>query len=108
MERIRSADVLPSGYEVESASSHPLVSGLKERVMSKVTDVRRAANRKARLVETMAGSSVTAAKQQVRGNPAKWAGIAAGAGLGIGLLGRYLRHRSKHHHIPNLVIIEAC
>jgi hypothetical protein len=42
--------------------------------------------------------------QQLRSNPKKWAGIAAGAGLVLGLAGRYLRHRA---HKPHLVIVEA-
>ena len=45
-------------------------------------------------------------EQQLRSNPKKWAGIAAGAGLLLGLAGRYLRHRA---HKPHLVIVEgAC
>ena len=47
------------------------------------------------------------AKNSLRGNPAKWAGIAAGAGLGVGLLGRFLHHRSHSRHMPAVVIIEA-
>jgi ElaB/YqjD/DUF883 family membrane-anchored ribosome-binding protein len=43
----------------------------------------------------------------MRGNPTKWAGIAAGAGLAIGLAGRFLQRRAKERHVPTLVIIEA-
>jgi hypothetical protein len=43
---------------------------------------------------------------QLRVNPAKWTGIAAGAGLGIGLIGRFLHHRA-HHRAPSIVIVEA-
>ena len=47
------------------------------------------------------------ANDNLRSNPAKWAGIAAGAGLGIGLIGRFLQHRAKDRRVPAIVIIEA-
>ncbi len=47
------------------------------------------------------------ANDRLRSNPAKWAGIAAGAGLGVGLIGRFLQRRAQQHHMPTLVIIEA-
>ncbi|MEA2325877.1 MAG: hypothetical protein QOE68_836, partial [Thermoanaerobaculia bacterium] len=47
------------------------------------------------------------ANDSLHGNPTKWAGIAAGAGLGIGLIGRFLHHRAHHRHMPAVVIIEA-
>jgi hypothetical protein len=47
------------------------------------------------------------ANDSLRGNPAKWAGIAAGAGLGIGLIGRFVHHRAYHRRMPAVVIIEA-
>jgi ElaB/YqjD/DUF883 family membrane-anchored ribosome-binding protein len=43
-------------------------------------------------------------------NPMKWAGIAAGSGFAIGLLGRFIHWRNKHRHVhtmPQLVIIES-
>ncbi|MDQ3281259.1 MAG: hypothetical protein M3Q69_07580 [Acidobacteriota bacterium] len=45
-------------------------------------------------------------------NPMKWAGIAAGSGFAIGLLGRIVHWRNKHHEkhmrsMPQLVIIES-
>ena len=43
-------------------------------------------------------------------NPMKWAGIAAGSGFAIGLIGRYMHWRNKHRHVhsmPQLVIIES-
>lgn len=43
----------------------------------------------------------------MRTNPAKWAGIAAGSGFVLGLLGRWMQHRHKHHPITELVIIDA-
>ena len=54
-------------------------------------------------------SARTASMQHdVRSNPAKWAGIMTGAGIGLGLVGRYLRHRARVNRMPHLVIIEAC
>ena len=44
---------------------------------------------------------------KLRGNPARWAAIAAGAGLSAGLLGRFLRSRARRRHGPAVVIIEA-
>jgi ElaB/YqjD/DUF883 family membrane-anchored ribosome-binding protein len=44
-------------------------------------------------------------------NPMKWAGIAAGSGFAIGLIGRFIHWRNKHRHVhttmPQLVIIES-
>jgi len=48
------------------------------------------------------------ANDSMRSNPSKWAGIAAGAGLGIGLVGRFLHHRAQQNrHMPAVIIIEA-
>lgn len=46
-------------------------------------------------------------QMQLRSNPTKWAGIAAGAGFGLGLIGRIMRHRAKRAVIPHIVIIES-
>ena len=46
----------------------------------------------------------------MRTNPMKWAGIAAGSGFALGLLGRLISSRNKHRHVhgmPQLVIIES-
>src|SRR5438874_1048693 len=47
------------------------------------------------------------AKESLRSNPAKWAGIAVGTGLGIGLIARFVRHRANNRRMPAVVIIEA-
>jgi len=48
------------------------------------------------------------ANDSMRGNPSKWAGIAAAAGLGVGLIGRFLHHRrQQNRHVPTVIIIEA-
>ena len=49
----------------------------------------------------------TTMQHEMSSNPAKWAGIAAGVGMGIGVLGRYMRHRA-HRPQPQFIIIESC
>jgi hypothetical protein len=45
------------------------------------------------------------AKSQLRANPAKWAGIAAGAGFVLGIIGRIMRHRMRT--IPHIIVVEG-
>jgi ElaB/YqjD/DUF883 family membrane-anchored ribosome-binding protein len=47
------------------------------------------------------------ANDNLRSDPTKWTGIAAAAGLGVGLIGRFLHHRAHHRRVPAVVIIEA-
>lgn len=44
------------------------------------------------------------AKQSMRTNTMIWAGIAAGAGFGLGLAGRLMRRRAAR--TPHIVIVE--
>ena len=76
---------------------------VKSRSVAKVNDARAAmASVKPRVTAMTAK-----ANNSLRSHPSKWAGIAAGAGLGIGLIGRFLHHRAHHRHMPAVVIIEA-
>ena len=129
---------MPSGSEVESATFHPHVhvvetsvtlperSGMrgkldtmKSRGLSKVHDIQRVMNDRGTaaresLVRTQtsmrdgAKSQVTRVEGSMRTNPMLWAGVAAGAGYGLGLVGRIAQWRSKQRNrMPDLVIIEA-
>ena len=40
----------------------------------------------------------------IQSNPKKWAGIAAGAGLGLGIIGRIMRNRARA--LPHVVVID--
>lgn len=49
-------------------------------------------------------------QQDMKVHPMKWAGIAAGSGFAIGLIGRFVHWRNNHRHthtMPQLVIIES-
>jgi hypothetical protein len=48
----------------------------------------------------------TKAQTSMKTSPGKWAAIAAGAGLGLGLLGRVVRSK-KARSMPTLVFIET-
>jgi ElaB/YqjD/DUF883 family membrane-anchored ribosome-binding protein len=76
---------------------------LRSRSVAKVNDARVAMAS----VKPRVNAMTMKANDSLRSNPSKWAGIAAGAGLGIGLIGRFLHHRAHHRLMPAVVIIEA-
>jgi len=123
-----------SGSEVESAMFRPEVmpersdlrgrlDDLKSRGLAKVIDVRRVVSDRTSVIRSNVQRSVTTAKSSVRDgmntgmtklqssmreSPARWAGIAAGSGFALGMLGRFIRWRNQQHrHTPQLVIIET-
>ena len=96
------------------------VSGVVDQMESKAVTMRNQVEAKATMmradVETRidtlkenAEAQMTHLQQDVRMNPMKWAGISAGAGLGIGLVSRWMHHRTKvrARHTPQVLIIEA-
>lgn len=102
-----------SGNEVESAAFHVPVShvssppartgfrgtldDLKSRGLSKVHDV-----------QSGAKGQVTKVQTSMKSSPMLWAGIAAGSGFALGLVGRFIHWRNDHRRTgPDLVIIDA-
>jgi len=95
------------------------LDSLKSRGLSKVHDIQRVARdrgmaMKGSLVTAQtsmrdgATAQVTKLNDSMKTNPMKWAGIAAGAGFGLGLIGRVAHWRSRHRRtMPDLVIIES-
>lgn len=116
----------PSGYEVESASLHVPVdttssSGMKGKLSSfgstcktKMNSMKSSVSDRVSTMKSSVSNRVTTMRSgldsSMRGNPAKWAGIAAGAGFALGLGGRMMRSRMKSRRMmPDLIIIEgAC
>ena len=84
-------------------SIHSMTSGMSERVSS----IRPIAEQRVASVRNNMKLQVDRLQMQLRSNPTKWAGIAAGAGFGLGLIGRIMRHRASHPSIPRLIIIES-
>lgn len=113
----------PSGYEVESAMFKPEVGqgrsnvmrkldDLKARSLSRVHDVQRVVSDRTSIVKSSARTGVTSGMTKVqssmRNSPAKWAGIAAGSGFVLGMLGRLISSRNeRRRHMPQLVVIET-
>jgi hypothetical protein len=96
---------------------------LKLRSVSKVHDVQRVVSDRTSVIRSNLKHSMTTAKtstrtgvnsgvakiqSSMRTSPAKWAGIAAGSGFALGMLGRLIQARNEHRrHLPQLVIIET-
>ena len=119
---------VPSGLEVESARLHtPAIEfephlhddegGLrakldewKSRGAKKVAQLRQNVVTRSNATKRAMAGVGPKLQSQMRSDPKKWAGIAAGAGVALGLTGRYLRHRAHvRARRPQIVIIEgAC
>ena len=119
----------PSGYEVESATFHiPVTSestvpmersgfrgkldDLRSRGMSKVHEVQHRLADSSKSMKVAARDNVSrkveTTRTSMRTKPMLWAGIAAGSGFAIGMLGRILDARKSHRRMtPDLVIIDA-
>lgn len=108
------------------------LTSLKMQSRMKLHDVQHAVSEKTAVVKSSLQRSVTTARStmhrsinqanvtvhtglndmqsDMKVNPMKWAGIAAGSGFALGLLGRFIHWRNKHRHVhgmPQLVIIES-
>jgi len=107
MDAIRNYDVRVPMEEHEHGMKSK-VDELKVRGMDAVASMKRTMSTRSAEVRRTVAAKAAGVQQNMRGNPAKWAGIMTGAGIGLGLVGRYLRRRSRLRNMPRLVIIEAC
>jgi hypothetical protein len=113
----------PSGYEVESAMFTPDVGRGSSGVMRKLDNLksrtsiiksnvqRSVINMKSNArsgVSRRVSGGLTKVQSSMRTSPAKWAGIAAGSGFILGMLGRMMHARNEQRrHMPQLVVIET-
>lgn len=122
----------PVGQGSPLASSVPASRGsavrgrlddLRSRGVSKLHDVQRLVSTRSSVIRSNVERSLATTRTSVRSNvntqmtkmqssmafnPAKWAGIAAGSGFVLGMIGRAVHWRNKHHrHRPEIVIIDA-
>ena len=58
-------------------------------------------------VRTGVNDTMNDMQHSMRENPIKWAGIAAGSGMALGLLGRFMQWRASRR-TPDLIVIRAC
>ena len=114
----------PSGSEVESAIFRPeVIMPERSDLRGRLDDLRSRVSNRTSVIKSNVQRSVMTAKSSVRGgvnngmtklqssmrdNPVKWAGIAAGSGFALGMLGRFIHWRNEQHrHSPQLVVIET-
>ena len=112
-------DTYSSLHDVERSGMRGRLDTLKSRGLSKVHDIQRVIDDRRTAVKSSAliaksamrdgaRSGVTKVQDSMRTSPMKWAGIAAGTGFALGLIGRIADARRKHHRAtPELVIIET-
>jgi ElaB/YqjD/DUF883 family membrane-anchored ribosome-binding protein len=83
----------------------------KAQLQESMTVAKSTMNRSMHQANTTVHTSFNDMQSDMKVNPMKWAGIAAGSGFAIGLIGRFIHWRNKHSHthsrMPQLVIIES-
>jgi ElaB/YqjD/DUF883 family membrane-anchored ribosome-binding protein len=89
--------------------SRSSIATLRRGVTTRVNTLKPMMTSRVDTVRAGVRSRLDAVDNRMRANPAKWAGIAAGAGLLLGMTGRVMRGRSRHHHHPTgILVIESC
>jgi ElaB/YqjD/DUF883 family membrane-anchored ribosome-binding protein len=88
-------------------------SELKSRGVEKIDSLRRQVSERGSLMKSSMrdgmNGQVTRMNTSMRTSPMLWAGVAAGAGFTLGMIGRYAQWRHKQYsRMPELVIIDAC
>jgi ElaB/YqjD/DUF883 family membrane-anchored ribosome-binding protein len=85
-----------------------VLSGLRGRIDTWKSDAATKVNETRVAVRDGARTQMTKVETSMRTRPMLWAGVAAGTGFGLGLIGRIAQWRHKQRHaMPDIVIIEA-
>ena len=107
MDNDRCSEVL-NPTEVSRGSAMRKLDEWKSRVSSRTSDVKRRVMERSSRVKPMIHDTMKKADRDLHANPAKWAGIAAGASFVLGMIGREMRHRmSRRSRMSELIIIET-
>jgi ElaB/YqjD/DUF883 family membrane-anchored ribosome-binding protein len=90
-----------------SERSASMKSNVNESLALVKSNVSRSVTHAKRSLRDGTTSRVADVQTSMRTSPMKWAGIAAGAGFGLGLLGRIAHWRNSHQRVqPSLIVIE--
>lgn len=103
-------------HKLDNLKSRGVVAirGVQRSVVDRSNSLKRSVSTKVtRTNESVRGSvhnGVSQVQQSMRDKPMMWAGVSAGTGMALGLIGRFVQwrsHRRHHHAMPDLVIIDA-
>lgn len=90
----------PMVYTLDRPGLRSRLDALKSRSISKLHSTQGQVSERAK-------STITKVQGSMRTSPMKWAGVAAGSGLAIGLLGRILQARRNRFSGRPLIVIES-
>jgi ElaB/YqjD/DUF883 family membrane-anchored ribosome-binding protein len=92
-----------------AAKLHDVQRTVSDRTSVMKSSLQRSMTNTMATVKSTANTQMSRTQDSMRTSPMKWAGIAAGSGFAIGMLGRIVQWRNKQHHrhMPDLVIIES-
>jgi ElaB/YqjD/DUF883 family membrane-anchored ribosome-binding protein len=91
-----------------STKLHDMQRTVSNRTLDMKSSLQRSMSTAVTSVKSNVNTQMSRTQDSMRTNPMKWAGIAAGSGFAIGMLGRIVHWRNKHQrHMPDLVIIQS-